>query len=89
LQKKTKRKKQEASSQQAKTKAISGAVFSSTKKLYFSVFRIRVGSGSGLDLDPGEQKLSKKIEISFFEVLDVLLGGLKASPVTWMPFKEA
>jgi hypothetical protein len=36
-----------------------------------------------MDLDPGRQKLpTKKIEISCFEVLDVLFWGLETSLVS-------
>jgi hypothetical protein len=45
------------------------------------------------DPDPGGKKLPTKIEksteFSCFEVLDVLFGGLKASPVAWASFMEA
>jgi hypothetical protein len=35
------------------------------------------------------QKNRKRTEFSSFEVLDVLFGGLKASPVAWASFMEA
>jgi hypothetical protein len=46
-----------------------------------------------MDPNRGGQKLPTKIEenseISFFEVLDVFIFGLKASPVAWTYFVEA
>jgi hypothetical protein len=45
------------------------------------------------DPDPGGKKLPTKVEknqeISCFEVLDVLFGELKVSPVTWKFFMDA
>ncbi len=32
---------------------------------------------------------NKNLKILFFEVLDVLFGGLKASPLAWTTFKKA
>ncbi len=60
-------------------------------------------SGSGLairirtsnqdpDSDPGgknDPQKKKNKYIKFFEVLDVLICGLKASPILWMSFVDA
>jgi hypothetical protein len=37
----------------------------------------------------GKNDFKKSLEISCFEVLDVLFLGLKASPVAWTSFTEA
>jgi hypothetical protein len=39
-------------------------------------------------IDP-QKRRKKKLEISCFEVLDVLFGGLKAFLVAWMSFIES
>ncbi len=69
-----------------------------------SVFRIRIKSAQWIrihiqirnpypDPDPGGQKwpakTEKSLEISCFEVLDVLFWGMKASPVPWTSFMDA
>jgi hypothetical protein len=48
--------------------------------------RIRIGSGSG---SRRTKMTNKNIKNLFFEVLDVLFGGLKASPLAWTTVKEA
>jgi hypothetical protein len=49
--------------------------------------RIRIGNP---DPDPGGQKRTHKIEeVPWFEMLDVLFWGLKASPVAWTSFMGA
>ncbi len=55
---------------------------------------IRIQSGQWIpDPDPGGQKwptkIEKNYEISYFEVLNVLFWGLKASPVAWTSFVDA
>jgi hypothetical protein len=47
---------------------------------------ILIGSGSG---SRRTKMTNKNLKILFFEVLDVLFGGLKASPLAWTTFKKA
>ncbi len=64
-----------------------------------AVFRIRIQSGQWIcirirnldsDTDPGGKRWpSKNLEISCFEVLDVLFWGLKSFSVAWKFFEEA
>jgi hypothetical protein len=53
---------------------------------------IRIQSGQWIRIQEGKndpQKIEKKKNISCFEVLDILFGGLKASLVAWPSYVEA
>jgi hypothetical protein len=73
--------------------ACTGKLICSGSGTVLTVFRFRIRIGSGFSQASGSvsgtHKNRRNLEISCFEVLDVLFLGLKASSVSWTSFMEA